>query len=476
MATIDTNLIVLLLAGIYVLAGFCIIQVLLTYRTAQGAIAWIIALLALPYIALIVYAIFGRNRFQGYVNARRIGDQELANIGTELDQHAREVVCAPPFHSEELRVLTNLLRLPMTRGNHCNLLIDGESSFTAMLTAIENAREYILVEFYIVRNDAMGNVFKRALLKKAKEGLRIYFIYDEVGSSGLSGAYITELENAGIEITAFGSIRSHLKRFQINFRNHRKIVVTDGTTAFIGGMNIGDEYLRKTNSQHPWRDTHLQILGPAVLGVQLAFVEDWYWAKNGVPALNWHPLYHAENQKVLVIPTSAADEHDNCELFFLNSINSARQKIWIATPYFVPDMQIMSALQLASARGVDVRILIPQTPDLRLVYFAAYSYMVQADRYGIGIYRYQPGFMHQKVMLVDDRYASVGTANLDNRSMRLNFEITALIADKTFVSQVSTMLTEDFSSSIKMSLNDYQNRSLLFKLTCRAARLLGPVL
>ncbi|MCP5208099.1 MAG: cardiolipin synthase [Hahellaceae bacterium] len=476
MTSLDAYLIFLLLASLYTLAGLCIVQVLLTYRTAQGAIAWIIALLAMPYVALPAYVIFGRSKFQGYVNARRIGDQELANISAALDNHAKPVICRPPGHSEELLVLTNLLRLPLTHSNRCELLIDGERSFEAMLLAIEKARKYILIEFYIVRHDELGNRFKDALIKKANEGLAVYFIYDEVGSSGLSRSFIKELAVAGINITSFGSTRAYLKRVQINFRNHRKIVVTDGDNAFIGGMNIGDEYLRKTNAAAPWRDTHLHILGPAVLGVQLAFVEDWYWAKGHVPALNWQPEPQEDNQKVLIIPTSAADEHDNCELFFLNSINNARDRIWIATPYFVPDMQIMSALQLASARGVDVRILIPQRPDLTLVYYAAYSYMVQADRYGIGIYRYQTGFMHQKVMLVDNRYASIGTANLDNRSMRLNFEITALVADKAFVGQVSSMLTDDFSASIRMSLNDYQNRSLRFRLLCRAARLLGPVL
>ena len=194
-------------------------------------------------------------------------------------------------------------------------------------------------------------------------------------------------------------------------------------------------------------------------------------------AMDWHPSFDTGgDQQVLVLPTGPADTWETCTLFFLNSINNARTRIWIASPYFVPDFQIMNALQLAALRGVDVRILIPEKTDNRLIRLAAYSYLVQASQAGIGIYRYQPGFMHQKVVLVDDRYAAVGTANLDNRSMRLNFEITAVNTNGDFVRSVDTMLREDLEYCQRMTERDYQDRSILFRLSCRAVRLLAPLL
>jgi cardiolipin synthase len=177
-----------------------------------------------------------------------------------------------------------------------------------------------------------------------------------------------------------------------------------------------------------------------------------------------------------MLPTGPADTWETCTLFFLNCINNARTRLWIASPYFVPDFQIMNALQLAALRGVDVRILIPEKSDSRLIGLAAYSYLVQACKNGIAIYRYQPGFMHQKVILVDDRYAAVGTANMDNRSMRLNFEITAITTARHFVRSVESMLEEDLDSSRLMAEGDYQDRSILFRLGCRAVRLLAPLL
>ena len=246
---------------------------------------------------------------------------------------------------------------------------------------------------------------------------------------------------------------------------------------FVGGINLGDEYLGTAMDQEPWRDTHCRIEGPAVTGLQLAWLEDWNWASNTRPELNWASVSQPPgDQEVLVLPTGPADTWETCTLFFLNCINNARTRIWIASPYFVPDFQIMNALQLAALRGVDVRILIPEKTDSPLVRLAAYSYLVQASQAGIGIYRYQPGFMHQKVVLVDSRYAAIGTANLDNRSMRLNFEITAVNTSPAFIQQVETMLEEDLGASRPMTEKDYRQRSILFRLGCRAVRLLAPLL
>lgn len=474
----DPGLLPLLLITVYGLALFCVLRILINYRTAQGAIAWIVALMAFPYLALPLFVLFGRNRFAGYIRARRSGDVALNNL-LSVFQNEDGLTRIPDGDdpSPELRVLTNLVRQPFTRGNRCTLLRDGEATFDALFDAMESARHYILLEFYIVRSDRVGQRIKSILKRKLAEGVKVYFIYDDIGSVWLPRHYLKELSGAGARVAAFGDGNVRRRRFQINFRNHRKLLVCDGTTGFVGGINLGDEYLGTDANKLAWRDTHCGIVGPAVMGLQLAFVEDWYWAANNLPHLNWTPhVCEGASHEVLVFPTGPADRFDTGTLFFLNCINSARSSIWITSPYFVPDLQIVNALQLAALRGVDVRILIPENPDHKLIRLAAYSYLVQASKAGIGIYRYQPGFMHQKVVLVDDRYAAVGTANLDNRSMRLNFEISAVVTDRGFIQEVRQMLEEDLTQCRPMTAADYSQRSVPFRLACRAVRLLAPVL
>ncbi|MGO1500491.1 MAG: cardiolipin synthase [Marinobacter sp.] len=474
----DTSLLAIVLGLFYLGSAACIYRILLTYRTAQGAIAWIIGLLALPYAAVPMFLVFGRSRFGGYVKARRMGDQSLTDLLNRFEGQTTSLSTPDRKQLDKrLQVLSKLGRQPFTDGNRCTLLQDGEATFEALIRAMENANAYILLEFYIVRSDRIGQRIKTILENKLAEGVQVWFLYDEIGSVGLSRTYLKGLSDAGARVASFGDGNIRRRRFQMNFRNHRKLLVCDGRIGFVGGINLGDEYLGTVIDQEPWRDTHCRIEGPAVTGLQLAWLEDWNWASNEFPALDWAPQNNTPgDEQVLVLPTGPADTWETCTLFFLNCINNAQSRIWIATPYFVPDFQVVNALQLAALRGVDVRILIPEKSDSQLVRLAAYSYLVQASRAGIGIYRYQPGFMHQKVVLVDNHYAAVGTANLDNRSMRLNFEIIAVNTSEPFVSEVDAMLTEDLSHCRKMTKHDYQGRSIVFRLTCRAVRLLAPLL
>ncbi|SFM01659.1 cardiolipin synthase [Marinobacter zhejiangensis] len=473
-----SSLIALGLFLLYALALSCVYRVLLTYRTAPGAIAWIMGLIGAPYVAVPLFLLFGRNRFTGYVRARRTGDQSLQPLFDRFESQPNTVLSPGDGEfSDDLKVFSRLARQPFTAGNHCTVLKDGEATFQALFDAMEKASHYILLEFYIIRSDRVGQRIKSILKRKLADGVKVWFLYDDIGSFSLSSKYLKELVAAGAQVASFGDGNVRRRRFQINFRNHRKLLICDGTVGFVGGINLGDEYLGTAMGQEPWRDTHCQIQGPAVLGLQLAWLEDWNWASNELPQLDW-PLdaHPAGDQEALILPTGPADPHETCTLFFLNCINNARERVWIASPYFVPDLQIINALELAALRGVDVRILIPEKSDNQLIRMAAYSYLVQASRAGIGIYQYQQGFMHQKVVLVDDRYAAIGTANLDNRSMRLNFEITALSTAAAFVQDVDTMLTNDLQECRLMTARDYRDRSLLFRISCRAVRLLAPLL
>jgi cardiolipin synthase len=311
-------------------------------------------------------------------------------------------------------------------------------------------------------------------MAKAQAGVRVYFLYDDVGCHGLPAAYLEDLRKSGAETRSFNARRSN--RFQINFRNHRKITIADGRVAFIGGLNAGDEYMGRSQKFGPWRDTHARIEGPAVQCVQLAFLEDWYWAARMVPDLDWIPSPSPRgDQRVLVLPTSPADELDTCDLFFTHSIHAAQERIWITSPYFVPDDSIVDALQLASLRGVDVRIMLPLKPDHILVYLSSFSYYADMAKAGVKLFRYEPGFMHQKVILLDDEVAAVGTANLDNRSFRLNFELTVLVADQRFVAEVERMLEADFARCRAVDLDELRRRPLWFRIAVAVARLLSPV-
>ena len=474
----NVSLVALAVGLLYLAALACIYRILLTYRTAQGAIAWIIGLLGLPYVAVPLFALFGRYRFGGYVRARRMGNKGLTALLNRFEQQTTSISApADDYFTDELQVLCKLGRQPFTEGNRCTLLRDGEATFEALFEAMENATRYILMEFYIVRSDRVGRRIKSILERKLAQGVEVCFLYDNIGSVGLSRTYLKQLTAAGARVASFGDGNVRRRRFQINFRNHRKLLVCDGTVGFVGGINLGDEYLGTAMDQEPWRDTHCRIEGPAVTGLQLTWLEDWNWASDDCPELDWAPANNtAGEDRVLMLPTGPADDWETCTLFFLNCINNARNRLWICSPYFVPDFQIMNALQLAALRGVDVRILIPEKSDSRLIGLAAYSYLVQASKSGVGIYRYQPGFMHQKVVLVDDRYAAVGTANLDNRSMRLNFEITSVTTAPHFIRSVESMLEDDLDNCRLMTERDYQDRSILFRLTCRAIRLLAPLL
>jgi len=452
------------------------VHALMSTRTTQGTIAWIISLNTFPYLAVPAYWILGRNRFQGYVTARQSGDHEVHEFTSQVKDVIAKYREIDPVQGEAYRAGEKLARLPFMGGNKSELLIDGEATFNSILDGIDAARDYILFQFFIVKDDEIGRKVKSHLIAKANEGLRIYFLYDEVGCNKLPDSYMDELRAAGVEVYDFNTRKGTGNRFQINFRNHRKLVVTDGHAIWIGGHNVGDEYLGKSQKFGHWRDTHVRIDGPAAIAAQLSFMEDWYWATGTLPKLNWTPKEDQDgDETVLIIPTGPADELETAMLMFVHAINSAKQRIWITSPYFVPDEATMSALQLAGLRGVDVRILIPDEPDHLLVFLAAFSYFEDASSTGVKFYRYTNGFLHQKVMLVDDFAAAIGTANFDNRSFRLNFELTSVINDTDFVIAVEQMLEQDFADSRLMTREEVDNKSFLFKLGVRLARLTSPI-
>ena len=452
------------------------IDAVMSTRTSQGAIAWAVSLNTFPYLAVPAYWILGRSRFQGYVSARQDVEHEIRNVAL----HAREQTLDHFSDRREDNPITRaselLAKIPLLRNNEIELLVDGHDTFDSIFEGIDAAKDYILVQFFIVKDDEIGRALKSRLLVKAREGVRVYFLFDEVGSYSLPKSYLKELRDAGAEILDFHTRKGPSNRFQINFRNHRKIVVVDGHTSWVGGHNVGDEYMGRDPQFGHWRDTHMKITGPATLAVQLSFLEDWHWATGEVPEFIWTPHVPGDaGVDVLVFPTGPADTLETATLMFLNGINSAQKRLWIASPYFVPDESIMNALHLAALRGVDVRIIIPDKADHLMVYLAAYSYFEEAAETGIRFFRYMDGFLHQKVVLIDDEASAIGTANFDNRSFRLNFEIMCVVADPAFNTEVEQMLLADIEKSVEMQPGDLDKKSFWFKLGTRLARLTSPI-
>ena len=459
----------------YVVGLLHVLHAIMHVRTSQGTIAWVISLITVPFLAIPLYWLLGRTRFSGTVGGRRAMDGRLRQLAEQMHEHLRQLEVEIPEDDAFERAARVLGGLPFTRGNRLQLLINGEETFERIFSAIREAQNYLCVNFFIVKNDQLGSRFQQALIERARAGVKVYFLFDEIGSHKLPRRYLTELRTAGIECHSFGINRFWWSRLQLNFRNHRKIVISDGKVALIGGLNVGDEYLGRDQRFGEWRDTHLELRGPMVQAVQMVFLEDWFWASNSVPELLWDTQPEPADQVAAVIPTGPADTTDSWQLIVAEAANSARRKLWITSPYFVPDEGVLTALQTAAIRGVDVRILIPERADHLLVWLSAFSYYEQSIPYGVKLFRYHRGFLHQKVLLIDGRLAAVGTANLDNRSFRLNFEITAFSTDRVFVDQVTAMLTSDFKQAREAQVEDFTRKPLRFRIACRAARLFAPI-
>ena len=452
-----------------------IFDVIMNGRTSQGTIAWVMALFFFPYLAVFLYMMFGARRIQEYAAAHQSGTTEIHHLGKKLRQShgLRELMIR---ETPQIDVLSDIYQFPIMKGNRCSLLINGQATFDSILSGIADAKQYILIQFFIVHGDELGQRLKAALVERARAGVNVYFLYDKIGSVRLSRSYIRELRANGVHVGAFRVGRGWLNRFRINFRNHRKIVVVDGQRSWVGGHNVGDDYLGPSRRFQGWRDTHVMVAGPVTLAVQLSFVEDWNWACGSLPDVSWAPPPTFGSEPVLCIPTGPGDLVESCSLMMVQAINAATRRCWIFSPYFVPDVAVIKALQLAAMRGVDVRIVIPANPDKRVVWWAAHSYLFEVAVAGVRMFTYRDGFMHQKVLLIDDTLAGIGTANLDNRSLRINFEITMVFSDPDFIRRVEKMCLDDFAVSDPLTTDDVYRRSPAFRLAIRAARLFSPIL
>ncbi len=469
----QTALIGLALVALHGTALVMAFRAIGTARTPQGSVGWVVFLLAAPWFAVPAWLFLGHTKLRGYRTAR----SESAAVAAGL---ARQAAAHPPARADlpqGIVALARLSGLPVTGGNRAHLLVDGAAAFDAMFAAIEGARAYVLIQFYILRDDRLGRALARLLVAAARRGVAVRMLYDAVGSIGLAESYLGHLREAGVRVLDIHSLRGPRTRFQLNLRNHRKTLVVDGRTGFTGGLNAGDEYLGRSARFGPWRDTHLRLEGPMVAQLQLVFAEDWHWATGEalLDSLAWTLPPQTPGQDGLIVATGPADRFDTGELFFLQMIALAQRRLWIASAYFVPDLAVLKALKLAALRGVEVRVLVPDRIDHRAPWLAAFALFDEVREAGVEIWRYRPGFMHQKVMLVDDWAASVGSHNLDNRSCRLNFEVSAVILDGGFAAEVAAMLAADFARAERLE-RTLAEQPWPRRIGAPVARLFAPLL
>lgn len=453
--------------------------VLFKKRDSTVAVAWCLVVILTPVLGSLLFWGFGYNYVQRRVNRKR------RHHGAFREQHspARREATRGAVQDTPPHPLLDIARavdaFPLTNGNAVTLYHETTEAYAAILAAIADAKHHVHLQFFIFRSDEMGRGILELLIAKAKAGVEVRLLYDDMGSFWFSWSkWIRRLEEAGAKTSAFLPVNPLRSRIQVNLRNHRKIVVVDGVIGFTGGMNVGDEYLGKSPVFGYWRDSMLRLEGPATAGLQWTFIEDWNFATTEVlTGSPYFPVIPPRGEELVQVVESGPDQEPNSirEIYFA-AILSAKKRVWIATPYFVPDGGMLDAMRLARMRGVDVRLLCLLRPDHRLSFYASRYYWGDVLAYGARVHQYKRGMMHAKVVLVDDDWAMVGSANLDNRSLHLNFEIGCLLYSTTLARELEQAFLRDLESSIPLDPWAFPQRPLYVKLLENACRLFAPVL
>jgi cardiolipin synthase len=472
-----------LLGTLNVLALVVVIPyVLLTKKEPATAVAWVLFVLLVPLLGSLIFWGFGYNYLLNRVrNQRRqrplLQKRELivAESG-ERDSNAR--VPGVVGENEIARLARRFHAFPPREGNAVTLYHDTADAYAAILAAVESARHHVNLEFFIFRSDETGLRLLDLLVRKAKEGVTVRLLYDAMGSMQLRQRALAPLQAAGGHTFAFLPLNPWRSRIQINLRNHRKIVVVDGRAALTGGMNIGDDYLGHGRRFGYWRDTFMRVDGPAAADFQRIFCEDWDFAVHEtLEGAEYFPELQGAGSDTVQVAASGPDQEVNTlrEVYFMAFL-AAKERLWIASPYTVPDAGLTDAIRLARGRGVDVRLLTIARPDHLVSFYAGRSYWTDLLEMGVKIYLYTKGMMHSKVVLVDTSWATVGSANLDNRSLRLNFEVGCLLYDSARVAELSAAFLRDLESAQTLSGDEYERRSPLLRVAENACRLVSPIL
>lgn len=455
-------------------------------RNIAATWAWLMVLLFLPGIGFIVYLIFGHKLSKKKLY--RLKEGEFSHFRAAVDRqkqllaHGELQVNDPEMERHRDMIFMNVVSdgAYYTQDNTIQVFKEGHSLFNLMFKQMEEAREHIHLLYYILNDDDLGKQLIQLLTKKAKEGVEVRLLYDAVGSSGISSRFLRPLVEAGGQVASFFPAKIPFLNFRVNFRNHRKLTIIDGKIGYIGGFNIGDEYLGKDKKLGYWRDTHLLIEGRAVYMLQARFFLDWNLSapKRMHESLAYFPELHESEGTigVQIVSSGPNSEKEQIKHAFLKMIYKARKKIYLQTPYFVPDEGVLTALKMAAMSGVDVRVMVPGKPDHLLVFWATHSYLGDLLKSGVRCFLYEKGFMHAKTIVVDTQLSSVGTANVDIRSFKLNFETNAFMYDSKMAEELEELFVSDLADCREITLGEYVNRPLRLRLLESLTRLLSPLL
>lgn len=455
---------------------------LMEHRRQSYLTAWLFIVLVFPFAGFAAYLLLERrlpSRGDKTCETVTYARDRLAYASPVLTMDETNKGEVPGGHERFLRLLTSLSPYPLACRNRSRVLQNGEDTFEAILDAMRKARHHIHVDYYTIRSDGVGDRFLRVLTEKARKGIEVRVLYDGVGSWKLSGTYIERLRRAGVQVHSFAPPRMALLTKRLNYRDHRKIVVVDGLIGFLGGINIGDEYIGLDPKLGYWRDTHLQIQGDAVYSLQDLFMRDWFAAAGEklTDYANYMPKHSLQfDEPMMIVPGWPGFHERNISEAMIGAIQSAQHHLYAATPYFIPDPGMASSLKLAARSGVDVRLIIPGKSDSKLVQMATLSHAQDMLEAGIRVYRYRKGFIHSKVLTADASIAVVGTANMDMRSFYSSCEAMAVLLGKDTVKRLESDFLNDLKDSEEIRPESYAARSKGRKAAEAAMRILSPLL
>lgn len=452
-----------------------IFVVILDNRNPVKTMAWMLILFFLPVIGLVFYFFFGRDTRKEHLISKkgysRLSKRPMAEYQAQEAFHDLDKKNALVLF---FRKVNNALPFD---GNQVDMYTDGYAMLQVLMHEISLAKHHIHLQFYIFENDPVGRLLRDLLIDKAREGVKIRLLYDDVGCWKVNRLFYDEMLCEGIEVQSFLKVRFPRFTSKVNYRNHRKIAIIDGKVGFIGGMNIAERYL-KGFSWGIWRDTHLRIKGKAVYGLQTSFLTDWYFVDRMLlTSSEYFPKIEEEGDVVAQIVTSdpVGGWHDIMQ-GLVKALCSAKRYFYIETPYLLPTDEVIIALQTAALAGVDVRIMLPKRADAFIIHKGSLSYLDELMRAGVKVYLYRKGFLHSKVWVSDDEWASVGSTNMDFRSFEHNFEVNAFLYDREMALRLKEIFLADQKNSLSLSRKIWSKRSWKSKITESIVRLLAPLL
>lgn len=466
------------------------LRIIYDTRSTTKTLAYLLLAIFVPFAGMLFYFSFGINyRKRKMYSKKLIADDDLSGkLREDIFKYSKHTFDHSDPEVQSNRELAIMLVKdsfsPLTANNEVKLLVNGEYKFPEVLSAIRQAKHHIHIEYYIYEDDEIGCAIADALIQKVKEGVTVRFIYDDFGSRTIRKKLIPRLKEAGVHAFPFYRIIFIALANRLNYRNHRKIIVIDGSTAFVGGINVSDRYINNTEEPNKlfWRDTHLRIDGPGVLYLQYLFLCDWNFCANDhlhsdAMFFPRPPAFPVKGNKVVQIAASGPDSDTPTILFsLLQAINLATEEILITTPYFIPGESLIDALTVAALGGVAVKLLVPGVSDSVLVNAAARSYYGGLLKAGVEIYLYTKGFVHAKTLVTDRKIAIVGTANMDYRSFDLNFEVNAIVYDREVANELAAVFYADIAAAEKIDPIVWESRPVWKQLLEKTARLVSPLL